>query len=90
MKRPPGKVEHARHPAEKILGHGVGRHLAGAAADAILEFMTLVNAWEVTLDPDGRPQWRDSTHQRHHQPARGPAQRLADLAFRMLPIEAYI
>jgi putative cardiolipin synthase len=65
-------------------------HLAGAAADAILELMTLVNAWEVTLDPDGRPQWRDSTHQRHHQPARGPAQRLADLAFRMLPIEAYI
>jgi putative cardiolipin synthase len=65
-------------------------HLATDAADVLLNLMTPDNAWQVTLDRDGRPQWRDSAGPQHHQPARGPAQRVADRVLGLLPIRAYI
>ena len=64
--------------------------LAAEAADALLDLMTFDNAWDVTLGPDGRPRWQDTTRQQHRQPARGPAQRIVDTALGLLPIQSYL
>ena len=64
--------------------------LAEQCTDAIIRLTELDNAWRVEMTHEGRLQWRNDSEVTRRQPARNLRQRLADRAFRALPIQQQI
>mgnify|MGYP001823719552 FL=1 len=56
-------------------------------ADLIEVYFNDENAWHVTLDEKGKPQWTSREGTVHKAPARSSGQRVSDFFFRLLPIE---
>lgn len=64
-----------------------GPELATRLAALIVRDMEPANAWRVTLDADGWPQWTDGDRVLTRQPAKGFGQRLIEFLLNLLPLK---
>lgn len=80
----------SRHINTEMVIRIASPDLAQWCEQRMLELMTSENSWRIGVDDGGRVLWIDDTGATTKQPARGIAQRVANMIFGQLPIDSYV
>jgi cardiolipin synthase C len=63
--------------------------LAAQLATVIERDLKAENAWQISLDAEGKVQWKSGEEIRHEAPAREESQRLEEMVHRLVPADLY-